>query len=88
MSLLLGLLYMDDCPFPSPVKLRPANTSRNRSALLRSKPPPASRHITAGHFVNPFEALPYVYSIIFHCHDHKAGLPRSVQFNFSMGPHW
>lgn len=49
---------------------------------------PASRHITTGHWANWVEALPYVYPIIFLCHDHKAGLPRSVQFNFSMGPHW
>lgn len=49
---------------------------------------PASRHITTGHWLNWFEVLPYVYPIIFPCHDRKSGLPCSVQFNFSMGPRW
>lgn len=81
---------------------RPTNASRN--SMCPSDPThyhhhhhhpswiktslPASRHITTGHWANWFEALPYVYPIIFSCHDHKSGLPRSVQFNFSMGPRW
>lgn len=60
-------------------------------ALQIQSPPlplPASRHITAGHLGKQLEALPYVYPIIFPCHDHRAGPPRSVQFNFSMEPCW
>lgn len=99
MSLLPGLLYMDKCSFPSSVKLWASQAHRwfqeQYVPFGSNYPPyrintslPASRHITTGHWVNRFEALPYVYPIIFPCHDHKAGLPRSVQFNFSMGPHW
>lgn len=60
-------------------------------ALQIQSPPlplPASRHITPGHLGKQLKALPYVYPIIFPCHDHRAGPPRSVQFNFSMEPCW
>lgn len=60
-------------------------------ALQIQSPPlplPASCHITPGHLGKQLKALPYVYPIIFPCHDHRAGPPRSVQFNFSMEPCW
>lgn len=97
MSLLPGLLYTNKCPFQSSVKLwasknsmcpsDPTPTSHQTPDQIKTSLP-ASRHITTGHWENRFEALPYVYPIIFPCHDHKAGLPLSVQFNFSMGPRW
>lgn len=67
--------------------MRSENEKKRRSSLCLTSLP-APHHITAGHRLNWFEALLYVYPIIFLCHDHKAVLPRSVQFNFSMGPRW
>lgn len=91
MSLPPALLYRDQCPFPSSVTLWPIDSSRNSTRPSESEPTPtAACSASHPHRVLGEVAQSSAVCLSNHipCHDRRAGLPCSVQFNFSMEPCW